>query len=137
MQATREKIRDFDIESDDGLRMRRVGFDKRRAAFRIAGPAENGRRSGGNRQPRVTPRFSQITVTSGFSQMTVMSGFSQIAVSSGFNQITVTSGFSQITVVSGLSQITVVSGFSRTITDSCRNDRHEQTVSQAAHRDRL
>ena len=115
MQATREEIRNFDIESDDGLRMRRVGFDKRRAAFRIAGPAENRRRFGGIRQPRVAPRFSQIAVTSGFGQIVVTSGFSQIAV----------------------SQITVVSGFSRTITDSCRNDRHEQTVSQAAHRDRL
>jgi len=101
MQAPHEEIRNFDIESDDGLRMRRVGFDKRRAAFRIAGPAENGWRFGGIRQPRVAPRFSQIVVTSGFSQ------------------------------------ITGVSGFSRTITDRCRNDCHEQTVSQAAHRDRV
>ena len=35
-----DQLGDFDVETDELVRMRGIRFDERRAAFRIAGPAE-------------------------------------------------------------------------------------------------
>ena len=39
-ELARDQLRDLDVEADDLRRIARVGFDKRRAAFGVAAPAQ-------------------------------------------------------------------------------------------------
>ena len=46
VEASGEKVRDFDVEPDELIGPGRIGFDKRCAAFRISCPAKHLRRLG-------------------------------------------------------------------------------------------
>ena len=42
-QLARDQLGDLDVEADELLRIRRIGLDKWRAAFRVAAPAQRRR----------------------------------------------------------------------------------------------